>query len=479
MKGTLHFNDACLLIFDEAHHALGGHGFNKIMIEFYQKAPLEQRPKILGLTASPGTTSKDVKNLMSNLDAIVVKVKKYANELKKFYNVPPPKLVLVSYKDQENHLRKLLFNFLQNSLQNFNKHAAFSKKFGFKSYSLSKRSWSCSSWGKVLNGAFEKIKNEIFQIRTRCSGMSKKEGMRRKGVQRYLIIQMRSIFSVLKTLSYFGLEDGAYHLRKEWDIENPRGKLQDTEKVREFKYLPSKLKEKEKEKNSDSESTNVSKAHISSQKREILCFLKNIPIPTGMNKDGKFGQLVEELSKINAEERTKESLRIIVFVEERRFALELVERLSGVLSFIRPTYIIGHTDMSVNQQTKAVDKFRGGHFNLVVATSVLEEGFDVPICNMIIRMTPPTSVTALVQSRGRGRDLRSTFINILRHEEQKRFQELVHAEKKMNAMSSKSMQATNKHKQPQGIPGKKRKKNTVKKKKTKKKNHKKFKKKQW
>ncbi len=45
--------DISLLIFDEAHHAVDNHPYNRIMTEFYSDLPLELRPMILGLTASP------------------------------------------------------------------------------------------------------------------------------------------------------------------------------------------------------------------------------------------------------------------------------------------------------------------------------------------------------------------------------------------------------------------------------------------
>ena len=48
-----------LLVFDEAHHAVDNHPYNRIMVEFYFDLPsretqsLEVRPMVLGLTASP------------------------------------------------------------------------------------------------------------------------------------------------------------------------------------------------------------------------------------------------------------------------------------------------------------------------------------------------------------------------------------------------------------------------------------------
>ena len=45
--------DIGLLVFDECHHARKSHPYNLIMREFYFFTAVEERPKVLGLTASP------------------------------------------------------------------------------------------------------------------------------------------------------------------------------------------------------------------------------------------------------------------------------------------------------------------------------------------------------------------------------------------------------------------------------------------
>lgn len=53
--------DISLLVFDEAHHAVDNHPYNRIMQEFYFELPARPldtapdiiRPGVLGLTASP------------------------------------------------------------------------------------------------------------------------------------------------------------------------------------------------------------------------------------------------------------------------------------------------------------------------------------------------------------------------------------------------------------------------------------------
>ena len=42
-----------LLVVDECHYCSGEHGYSTIMKNFYHRLPVEKRPRVLGLTASP------------------------------------------------------------------------------------------------------------------------------------------------------------------------------------------------------------------------------------------------------------------------------------------------------------------------------------------------------------------------------------------------------------------------------------------
>ena len=86
-----------LLIFDECHHTRKNHAYNGIMRECYQ-CPVDQRPKIFGMTASPIWNAKDAANslavLEKNLNATVVAVRDHATELSD--HSPRPKEVAIS-----------------------------------------------------------------------------------------------------------------------------------------------------------------------------------------------------------------------------------------------------------------------------------------------------------------------------------------------------------------------------------------------
>lgn len=55
---------------------------------------------------------------------------------------------------------------------------------------------------------------------------------------------------------------------------------------------------------------------------------------------------------------------------------------------------------------------------MIVATSVAEEGVDWPECERVISMYPPSTVTALVQMRGRARRKNSKFIVLCSSQEE-------------------------------------------------------------
>ncbi|KAG8191987.1 hypothetical protein JTE90_002257 [Oedothorax gibbosus] len=115
----------------------------------------------------------------------------------------------------------------------------------------------------------------------------------------------------------------------------------------------------------------------------------------------------------------------LIFVRQRIVAYLLSEWLSAVknyhpnLNFLSPSYIIGHGKnmsgikgilMGLQKQEDVLQKFRTKAFNLVVATSVVEEGMDMPKCNLVIRFDPPENFRAYVQSKGRARVNESSYI---------------------------------------------------------------------
>lgn len=63
--------------------------------------------------------------------------------------------------------------------------------------------------------------------------------------------------------------------------------------------------------------------------------------------------------------------------------------------------IVGLSEMSRAEQSKALGGFKNGDFNVLVSTNVCSEGIDIPACGLVVCTSLPNSGTALVQLRGR------------------------------------------------------------------------------
>ncbi|GBP14028.1 Endoribonuclease Dcr-1 [Eumeta japonica] len=55
------------------------------------------------------------------------------------------------------------------------------------------------------------------------------------------------------------------------------------------------------------------------------------------------------------------------------------------------------------RQEEVLKRFRMHDCNILVGTSILEEGIDVPKCNLVIRWDPPTTYRSYVQCKGKAR----------------------------------------------------------------------------
>ncbi|CAH2301921.1 probable ATP-dependent RNA helicase DHX58 [Pelobates cultripes] len=73
----------------------------------------------------------------------------------------------------------------------------------------------------------------------------------------------------------------------------------------------------------------------------------------------------------------------------------------------------GHSNqtkhMTQNKQQEVIQSFRKGHLNLIISTSVAEEGLDIPQCNIVVRYGLMTNETAMIQARGRARAEESCY----------------------------------------------------------------------
>ena len=121
----------------------------------------------------------------------------------------------------------------------------------------------------------------------------------------------------------------------------------------------------------------------------------------------------------------------IVFVERRTTAVMLTKLLRHLkeidsdLKHIKCDSVVGHNvgrkgthlrreaKMNVKKQFEVLDMFRREKINLLISTSVVEEGVDVPRCNNVVRFDFPQNFRAYIQSKGRARAKVSKYLLLI------------------------------------------------------------------
>lgn len=65
-----------------------------------------------------------------------------------------------------------------------------------------------------------------------------------------------------------------------------------------------------------------------------------------------------------------------------------------------PSLYFSHVGMQASQLVDAREGFEGDKYNILVSTSVLEEGIDVQACNMVVRYMYSKDVISKIQGQG-------------------------------------------------------------------------------
>lgn len=103
-------------------------------------------------------------------------------------------------------------------------------------------------------------------------------------------------------------------------------------------------------------------------------------------------------------ETYKKEVKVIIFTQYRDQAVVIHNELQGIN--IESQVFVGQvkkgqTGMSQKEQRAILESFRAGAFPCLIATSVAEEGLDIPKVDLVIFYEPVPSAIRTVQRRGR------------------------------------------------------------------------------
>ncbi|XP_038145666.1 interferon-induced helicase C domain-containing protein 1 [Cyprinodon tularosa] len=369
-------SDLSLIIIDECHHTQKGGVYNHIMMRYLKqkhkniKLKKEQKkpvllPQILGLTASPGvgganTLSKAEEHILricANLDASKIMTRSLGGDKK----VQRKSILAVEPRKEDPFGR--VIKTIMNAIH---EHVLLSPTCDLGSQNYEQ--WAVQKERQAAKEGDQKVRVCAEYLRRYNEGLI-----------------LSNTIRMCDALSYLNKFHEEQIKKKTTPDEEENIQITETER-----FLFNLFKEK---------------------KEELEKLAKD---PTYENDS-----LSKLRSKILQEFSSRKEARGIIFTRTRHSAITLSQWIQENPKFadigVKPSHVIGGGDqsdtkpMTAAEQKDVLKKFRTGELNLLIATTVAEEGLDIPACNFVIRYGHVTNEIAMIQSQGRGRADDSTY----------------------------------------------------------------------
>ncbi len=335
-----------LLVFDEAHHATGNYAYVFINEQYKLHHP---NPHVFGMTASPGNNSEKILTICKNLSIQNVEIRTKEDP------------------DVKPYVYDISFTW---------KKILMPEDF----------SYAIQQLRNALSIRLKLLKEMDFIDTNSVSIITKTKLLE---AQKKIQMEIQSRINPSKTLfSAASIQSEALKLYYAIEILETQG----VQSVRQ--YFQRMLLE------ASSKSGSKSVKHLMEDPLvlEAVAYLKSLQV-----EHPKLNA-VEEIV-IKQLEKKPDSL-IIVFTHYRDTSVIVEERLRKNQN-VRPIRFVGQggklndKGLTQKQQAEIVEKFRKGIYNVLIATSVAEEGLDIPSTELVVFYEPIPSEIRNIQRRGR------------------------------------------------------------------------------
>jgi Fanconi anemia group M protein len=332
--------EVSLLIIDEAHRCLKNYDYTKV-VNKYKNQGLNQR--ILGLTASPGHEPEKVKEIGKHLQVEEIEVRtRDSEDVKPYLQEREFTKVEVPFPPELMEVRALL------------------KKI----------------WDEKVN--MLKAKNILFGPANKITLLK---------LQNRLFAQV----SQKNFAALWGLSLTAQAIKISHALE-----LLETQTLSGLNAYMKNMIKQSNEKKSKAVQTLVKSPEFNA----ALILVTNLL--TKKIEHPKLGEIVEIA---NQEFKENKNAKIIIFSQFRETAQAISSRLNEIEG-IKSAIFIGQAKklgagLSQKEQKQVIEDFREGKLNIICATSIGEEGLDIPEVSAVIFYEPIPSAIRKIQRAGR------------------------------------------------------------------------------
>jgi Fanconi anemia group M protein len=340
-RGFYDLSEVSLLVIDEAHRCLKNYDYTKVVSRYKSQA---QHPKILGLTASPGSDVDIVKQICEHLSIDEVEIRSRESEdVKPYIHELDFNKVEVPFPQEFIEIRVLL-----------------RRIYDTKTEQLKRMNLLFGPANKIT---LLKLQTHLARQATQGSGAAM-AGMSLCAQA----IKISHAIELLETQTLSSLHTYMKELISQAEQKKSKG-VQNLVKMPEFNAA-------------------------------LLSLTQLIGHKTEHPKLGEIAHIVEE------EFKKAENPKILIFTQFRDTAATLVntlnqnERIKAAL-FIGQASNTRTKGLSQKEQKEIIEQFREGTINVLCATSIGEEGLDIPEVNAVIFYEPIPSAIRKIQRAGR------------------------------------------------------------------------------
>jgi len=344
VSNRISLKHVCLLVVDEAHRAVGDYDYVFIARQFCKKADF---PRVLGLTASPGSDLEKIEEVCKNLHADAVEIRSDSDpDVRPYVQDIDVKFEKVDLPDSFLQIKNFFEDCIRSKLSEM-KNLGVVKYIGFAN------------------------KRDLLALQSR------------------LHAQMASgerDFPVLKSVSLMAEVMKAQHALELLESQGISAV---------YNYL-NKLFKSAKTSKTKAVKNLVADLHFKSALIKVeKLYHKGIEHP-------KLGRLREIIEK---EIKNNKNAKVILFTQFRDSAVRIKQEIESVNNAF-PAVFVGQakkndTGLSQKEQLAVLEQFRDGLFNILVSTSVGEEGLDIPKVDLVVFYEPIPSAIRHIQRRGR------------------------------------------------------------------------------
>jgi Fanconi anemia group M protein len=337
-EGRIELNQVDLIVFDEAHRAAGDYAYVSIGKRFSGLA--------LGMTASPGSEVSKIAEVCENLGITNVEIRSELDE------------------DVVKYTQDVRTDYVAVNVQEGMSRVVYLLKQIFDEQLTKLRGWGFLDPKKPATTRDLLEAGNIIRARLNSG---------------------RKSFQIFRAASTQGLAMKINHA-----VE-----LAETQGKGALENYFDKLAKEGGEKGGSKASRDLVKDARFQQARTLLC---------GMELDHpKLEKLVPILRQ---QFLAKPDSRIIVFTHYRD-TCDIVTQMFEKIEGFRPVRFVGQAtkgeDIGLNQkeQKEIIEKFQDGRYNILVSTSIAEEGLDIPATDLVVFYEPVPSEIRTIQRRGR------------------------------------------------------------------------------